>query len=141
MVDVTRPAHELTIYALIAVPMPGWVCTPLFFASSVYHFSTDVGWLASVVLHILIGGLYLTDNTEIAIKMLLLYMAYVHVPFLIVNITKRRNIAQLITLIGCVMLSWISRVPLLSNDTFCLNHRVQTLISSHVIIDLCCPLA
>lgn len=53
---------------------------PLFVAASTIHFSHDVGWSASVVLHTMFLFLASTVSYDLAVRVLGLYMCVVHVP-------------------------------------------------------------
>ena len=86
MVDFAVPPSLLAIYALAAVPLGSIPTTASFCALSLMHFGRDMdmlgerrGMLLSVVLHSLVGLVYLW-NKDVAFSLMMLYSLVWHIP-------------------------------------------------------------
>ena len=86
MVDFSVPPSLLAIYVLAAVPLGSIPTTGSFCGLSLLHFGRDMGMLGerrgmllSVVMHLLVGLVYLRDK-DVAFSLMMLYSLVWHIP-------------------------------------------------------------
>ena len=86
MVDFSVPPSLLAIYVLAAVPLGSIPTTGSFCGLSLLHFGRDMGMLGerrgmllSVVMHSLVGLVYLRDK-DVAFSLMMLYSLVWHIP-------------------------------------------------------------
>jgi len=106
MVDFAVPPSLLAIYALAAVPLGSIPTTASFCGLSLLHFGRDLGMLGerrgmvlSVVLHSLVGLVYLRDK-DVAFSLMMLYSLIWHIPALYANLWTAKDYRALALALG-----------------------------------------
>ena len=136
-VDAARPPQVLATYALVLLPVPGPLCTAAFALSSVLHFSTDLGRLGSIVLHLILSGIALFSYTK-AVSMLLKYMCFIHIPRLVAKLLLCKSFTHLLIML-CFMFLFVKFEFPRTDDTgnFVFGHKHQLVVACHVLISDC----
>ena len=128
----TFPAHYLTWWLL---PLPDVVVTAAFAAASVVHFADDLGDEASVLFHILLLLLYLMRGEADALRAVLAYLAYVHVPMHYGRCVERRRWGAIATAAVFTLGVWYA-LDSLQTPTLVLDHLAQRSVIAHVVCEM-----
>ena len=128
--DIVRGKKLLT-YAIAALPLRGWCVTIGFAISSLWHFASDVGLLASVAVHSVLFGLHQLGRQQTAFTLLLAYMVLVHVPAHYARVFEQEHgevavmFALQFTVILAICAPWGAEYPI--------DHFAQRIVISHVL--------
>lgn len=135
-VDIARPRH-LYPYALLAVPLPDDAVTGLFFASSVRHFSNDVGARGSVGLHGACGLLYAAGWCDVSFALMSLYFCALHTPLAYVGMIRRREFfCFALGLLLSTLCAWIlALMPTLVGPHMQITTIMQRVVLCHILAD------
>ena len=123
--DIVRYPMHLWLYALVLIPFPSTLITLSFIVLSVYHFNEDIGFIPSILLHVLLVLLHVLQLDSSAWGLLCGYMYAIHLPLHISSSTACEN---LIMAIACMIL-----VPF-SSKQIRLNETMQKIVSCHILV-------
>ena len=133
--DVDRPffpAHYLTWWLL---PLPGNAVTAAFAVASVIHFADDLGDEASVLFHILLFMLYVSFGEARALRAVLSYLGYVHVPLHYARCVARRRWGAIATATVFTAGVWAALAHLPAS-ALVLDALAQRTVIAHIACEL-----
>lgn len=137
--DAARPPEQLAIYAIALLPIPPAATTASFAVASVIHFAADVGLAASVGLHLIVAAVS-TFSFKFAMRIMLAYISYAHVPILAFNLVSRRRMFALLCMCIAIAVCVMSRIPCgTSSELYELGHKQQLVVVAHVVLSLIFP--
>jgi hypothetical protein len=122
------------IYAACCLlPLPSWVVTGLFVASSLVHFAEDFSPGGSLALHSLAGLAWLLLGAQRGLEVMLTYLTLLHTPAHYLRCWRRRRwaalgLAAVSTLVGTIVLRHASVVVV--------GDVVQRVVVAHVCTEL-----
>ena len=131
LTDLQRPPAELLPYGLVLVPCPSELVTPVFLLLSVQHFSRDVGYSSSLLLHASFAMLSLLWPS-VAWGVFGVFYCLVHVPnHLAEHLGKvdRRLLAG-ICAAAALFASFVDGA-----STFFVTDWMQLGVCSHILVD------
>lgn len=128
----TFPAHYLTWWLL---PLPGSAVTAAFAVASVVHFADDLGDEGSVFFHLLLLVLYMVCGEARALRAVLSYLGYVHVPLHYARCVARRRWGAIATATVFTAGVWgaLARAPA---STLVLDQLAQRTVIAHIACEL-----
>lgn len=121
---VKKPAH-IWPYVFVLLPLHSDVVTFVFMASSVCHFSHDVGWATSVFLHLTLAIATAVDFEEIAWVILCAYMYLIHIPKHVASSTRLEN-----AITAC---AFCLLIPLCRSSMY-FGEFLQKIVICHIIV-------
>ena len=137
LTDLRRPGSELTPYALplthVFAPFPTEVVTPLFICCSIQHFSRDVGYGGSALLHATFIGLAGCGMAELGWTIFAAFYCCLHVPSHIRAhgaTLHPRFAAAIIVAAGLFAL-----VAQASGEVFRVTDLMQLGVVAHILVD------
>jgi len=148
MVDFAVPPSLLAIYALAAVPLGSIPTTASFCGLSLLHFGRDLGMLGerrgmvlSVVLHSLVGLVYLRDK-DVAFSLMMLYSLIWHIPALYANLWTAKDYRALALALGASVAGVVaagtdavrSTVPFFRTGQLHFSHVMQRIVICHIVV-------
>lgn len=110
-------------------PMPPVAVTGMFIASSLVHFSEDIGPDGSIALHSLAGVTALLAGHQAGLEFMTCYLSFVHTPLHYARCWRRGRWASLVAA-ACATLAALRVMPLL--DVVSVSDTVQRIVSAHV---------
>lgn len=120
----------LPVYALWYF-VPNALVTPGFVASSMVHFSYDIGRMGSLALHAAVGALCLVRGPDLAFEAMLIYLAAVHVPLHYRRCLLRGRIFGVcLAVVVTVMLLLLSKQM---NSVFFFGNWLQRIAAAHIV--------
>ena len=125
----------LPIYVAVAVlPVSKSVLRMLFLFSSLLHFSEDVGFLGSVLLHSASLLVSKIGGQTVGFELVMFYSIFVHVPMHVLRLVEKRRAFGLFAfaLFAALFSLLSSRVP----NRFELTHRMQRIVISHILVEM-----
>lgn len=132
--DAARPPAQLLLYGLALLPIPGKVVTSAFAAASVTHFAADVGILGSAALHATVLALA-SKSYEKAMRFMLAYVTFFHVPLLAVKLALLGNADGLACLLYGILICVRTKFPCIGErQEYYLGHSQQKLVICHVLL-------
>ena len=129
--DIVR-GRKLLSYALVALPLPGWIVTCCFASASLAHFAVDVGVPASFALHLGLGCLYATARQGVAFMLLLVYMTLVHVPAHYARVFRDEEHAEGAILFSMQLTAMLAYMAPWG-DTYVIDHFAQKIAIAHIL--------
>ena len=128
--DINKDISKLKWYTLAIAPIPSIMVTPMFIAASVQHFSTDVGWTSSVLLHALWIFLAAQNCMHAAWITFTIYYVIIHsLPRILYWFLKDRN--QAMFFLGCA-----SIIACFCTGTIVVNDTMQKIGFAHILSDI-----
>lgn len=132
--DAARPPVQLLVYGLALLPIPGRVVTSAFAAASVTHFAADIGIVGSTTLHAAVLGIA-HNSYDRAMKLMLAYMTFLHVPLLAVKLVLLGRTNALACLLYGILICGRLGLPFVGdNREYHFGHRQQKLVICHVLL-------
>jgi hypothetical protein len=110
--------------------VPNTLVTPGFVASSILHFSFDVGRVGTLLVHLAAGVAWLTLGQHVAFRCMLLYLGCVHVPLHYKRCLKRNRILGVrLALVATVIMTACSGCI---GHTLFFNNWMQRFAAAHI---------
>jgi len=132
LVDLYQPRQNLLPYAiLLPLPLPSILTSITFLCASVFHFSNDVGIVASVTGHIavlVLGAVSIPLATDVFCVFYLLC----HVPFTLLRLGKKNKFGAIS--LGCLITASLFATRIVTaSRAIEIGNFAQRLVISHVI--------
>jgi hypothetical protein len=131
LTDLRYDRNRLWPYCLVLLPkIPG--TSVLFFSSSILHFGNDIGFVASAMMHSVVGTIAMR-NISCASSLMCLYYIFIHIPTHVKSVydNGERELAQCIYALSSVAMPF-----LFPRNEFVLTSRLQMLVIAHVLVNL-----
>jgi predicted anti-sigma-YlaC factor YlaD len=128
--DLTAPRRRLAAYVTLAAPLDDGTATACFAVASVAHFAQDVGVVASLALHAVVGACALVSYS-VAFKVLLAYMLVLHIPLHLWRVRAQpRGTAGLVVIAAALV---VARVALGDAGVFEFDEPLQRVVIAHAL--------
>lgn len=132
--DLDSAAWVVPYLTCALLPLPGSVLTPLFCLASMLHFVDDAGPRTSVLTHTLALVVGLHSGNQAALRFMLFYLTFLHVPAHYYRcVQRRRHRALLIAALGTALALYNRRRI---GTTFVLGHWTQRLVIAHIMTEI-----
>jgi len=131
---VTLDLYTLPTYVLVALPgwkkVPAHAMLPLFFVSSIDHFSSDIGLANSSVLHASFAVFWALGHVQWAWSVFTLYYCGLHVPCAYASaVAALRDRCRVFAACACAVTSllwWAKTARLSTSDVDRVRHRMTS---------------
>jgi len=132
LVDLYQPRQNLIPYAiLLPLPLPSIITSITFLCASVFHFSNDVGIVASVTGHVAVLALGAV-SIPLATDAFCVFYLLCHVPFTLLRLWEK-NKAGAISLGSFITVSLLATHIVTASRTIEVGNFAQRLVISHVV--------
>ena len=134
--DFDQPTVLVHYLAWSLVPLPDVVVTVAFAAASVVHFADDLGDTGSILFHLALLFIGLTRGAQAAFRIVITYLAYVHVPMHYGRAARRGRKRALAAAALSTLALWRVLDGFEHPPTLVLNHIAQRSVIAHVVCEM-----
>lgn len=133
LTDLDSSAWVGRYAVLTLLPLPSPLITMIFCVASLLHFSEDVGFLGSALVHAGVGLAGIAMGVQAAFKAMVSYLAFCHVPMHFVRCYHRNRKRSALATAGVTMAAIVASTQL--GEWVPLTDNMQRVVIAHILTE------